>query len=129
MSRHNLKKINGQRLQFTARVERFGTKPNWHGFPEKTILLRDVKREEVIVADHLWFKCGKWSFDLQPGDTFSFEARVDSYEKGYQGRLAEERGESSYSVDYHLERPTKICKVSRVSSHSHTPASLVAGRP
>ena len=106
--RKELRSLNGRRLRFEAHVERFGTKPNYHGFPEATILLRHVQKDELIVAGHLWFRCGKWSKDLKVGDRFSFEARVDSYEKGYQGRLAEERGEAWQATDYHLERPTKV---------------------
>lgn len=114
--RKNLKAVNGKRMRFTAEVERFGTKPNWHGFPETTILLRDVRfaADGKIACDHLWFKQGNWATGLDVGTRFAFDARVDSYAKGYQGRKAEELGLSSYSVDYHLERPTKVAILSRL---------------
>lgn len=60
MARENLKKVNGKRMRFAATLERFGTKRDWKGFPEQTLLLRDV-----VFADdgrpacgHLWFKEG-----------------------------------------------------------------------
>jgi len=108
--RQNLKAANGKRMRFTAVVERFGSKPNWHGFSETTILLKDVRFADTaeLACDHLWFKHGKWAMGLVEGHKFAFDARVDSYAKGYQGAKAERLGVSSYSVDYHLERPTKV---------------------
>jgi len=41
-----------------------------------------------------------------------FDARVDSYVKGYQGRRAEEFGMSLLTIDYHLERPSKVVVIS-----------------
>lgn len=108
--RENLKTANGKRLRFTATVERFGTKPNWHGFPEKTLLLKDIRFADtgIVACDHLWFKHGNWSVGLLANSTFSFDARVDSYVKGYQGGRAERLGECYQELDYHLERPTKV---------------------
>jgi hypothetical protein len=110
MARKNLKDVNGKRMRFTATVERFGSKPNWHGFPETTILLKDVRFADTaeLACDHLWFKQGEWAMGLVEGSTFAFDARVDSYTKGYQGGKAERLGLYSFSVDYHLERPTKV---------------------
>ena len=45
---------------------------------------------------------------LNEGTVFEFDACVDSYTKGYQGRLADQLGCSSFETDYHLERPTKV---------------------
>jgi|SRR5690242_9383720 hypothetical protein len=100
----------GQRLRFSATVERFGSRSNWHGYPEPTILFRDVRfaDTDAQACDHLWFRCGAWSAGLAPGDQVMFDARVDSYEKGYQGGKAERLGLSSWDIDYHLERPTKV---------------------
>jgi hypothetical protein len=47
------------------------------------------------------------------GTTFEFDARVDAYVKGYQGRRAEELGLTSFGIDYHLERPTKVTVIAR----------------
>lgn len=42
------------------------------------------------------------------GKVFEFVARVEDYVKGYQGRKAEEEGESWSAKDWKLSRPTKI---------------------
>jgi hypothetical protein len=38
--RNELKKIIGQRVTFTATVDKFGTKTNFKGYPEQTILFK-----------------------------------------------------------------------------------------
>jgi len=108
--REKLTKVDGQRMRFTATVERFGTKRAFRGPDLQTILLSDVRFADTkeLACDHLWFTCGQWSLGLAPGMVFAFDARVDSYTKGYQGSRAEALGVSSYSVDQHLERPTNI---------------------
>jgi hypothetical protein len=108
--RENLEAVNGMRMRFTAVVERFGSKTNWHGYPESTILLKDVRFVDTgqLACDHLWFRHGNWALGLVEGHKFAFDARVDSYAKGYQGAKADRLGMSSYSVDYHLERPTRV---------------------
>jgi len=105
-----LEKRNGERLRFRARAARYGSKANWHGYPEPTILLTNVVFTEdgSPACDHVWFTVGKWAGGIVPGGTIEFNARVDEYEKGYCGRLAEERGESWSAIDYHLERPTNV---------------------
>ena len=40
--RQELQKIQEQRKTFTGIFKRYGNKFNWHGFPEKTILLTNV---------------------------------------------------------------------------------------
>lgn len=59
--RKNLQKINGKRIRFRATVEQFGSKKNYHGFPEPTILFKDVVFADSIepACDHLWFTVGK----------------------------------------------------------------------
>jgi hypothetical protein len=59
------------------------------------------------------FGAGQWADDLRVGTTFEFDARVDAYVKGYQGRRAEELGLTSFGIDYHLERPTKVTVIAR----------------
>lgn len=115
--RKELGKYEGQRIRIRATFERFGTKSGFKG-PEKTILLKDIQKidEDVLLADHLWFTCGK-TFDrlnLHTGDTITFNARVSKYEKGYQGRRAEETGEVWWDWDYRLERPTKAIRENSV---------------
>ena len=114
--RQQLKALNGQRLRFLGTFVRFGEKNGYRG-PERTILFTDICRAEApdaVLTDHLWFTCGK-TFDrlhLRSGDQVVFNARVTAYEKGYQGRLAEERGEAWSAIDYRLERPTQAVKIS-----------------
>ena len=114
--RKNLKKLNGERFNVTATFERFGSRNSYMG-TEKTILLKDLMKDDELLCDHMWFSCGKTfeRLDLKEGDKISFDARVTKYIKGYKGRYAEEKGESWQQVDYRLERPTKARKIESVS--------------
>ena len=106
--RKELRKLNNKRFTVTATFDRFGFKNGYKG-PLKTILLVNVKKDEKLITDHLWFTCGK-TFDqleLKPGDIISFDARVTEYEKGYKGHRAMKLGEYWSEIDYRLERPTK----------------------
>ena len=112
MTRNELAKIQNNRKTFTGIFKRYGTKTNWHGFPEKTILLTDIK--EGIgnkVTDHIWFHMTK-GFEklgeLQEGTKIQFDARVKSYFKGYNGYREEIRWERPIEKDYKLNNPTKI---------------------
>lgn len=109
--RQELQKINKKRLKFRAKVEKFGFKPAFRGFGLKTILLVDVINVETnnIVTDHIWFTCGKSWDSLIENDIVEFEARVAKYEKGYKGYR--EDVYNPVSIDYKLERPTKVKKV------------------
>lgn len=109
--RNELKKIDGQRMRFTARVERFGHKRAFRGPDIATVLLMDVKTqpEGKAVTDHLWFTRGKSWDGIQPGDVIEFDARVSQYEKGYKGHCLDVY--EPVTQDYRLERPTKIVKV------------------
>lgn len=107
--RKELKKQLGKRGSYTGTVSRFGTKTNWNGLPEPTVLLVDVKDSTgKIVCDHLWFKVGKriQSLSLNIGNVVSFEARVTEYEKGYKGYRDDVYSE--VSIDYRLSNPTKL---------------------
>jgi len=107
--RKELKKLIGQRLRFTGEIERYGVKRGWKGREEKTVLLRNIRRdgETEVVTDHLWFTAGKtWvASGMAPGAKVAFQARVGKYVKGYQGYR--EDVISTVSIDYRLERPTK----------------------
>lgn len=107
--RKNLKNQEGVRTKFRGTVDRFGTKANWHGLPEPTLLLKNILFAETSreATDHLWFTVGKTieRLQLQPGDTVEFEARVVLYEKGY---VNERHGIDDRQVDYKLNRPTKF---------------------
>ena len=101
-------------MRFTGTFKRYGTKNNWHGFPEQTILLTNIKNSNGnIVTDHIWFKQTKGFEKINPlteGDIISFEARVRDYVKGWHGAKAERYGEEDYVLDYKLNFPTKIKK-------------------
>jgi len=106
--REQLKNIDGTRMRFSAIVERFGTKTGWEGEILDTILLKDVRRVDTgeIVTDHLWFTKGKSWMECLPDSVVEFDARVTMYEKGYKGYR--EDVYKPTSIDYKLERPTKV---------------------
>jgi hypothetical protein len=105
--RIGLKSIQGQRMRFTAQVERFGTKTGFK-LDLPTILLKNVIRVDTleVVTDHLWFTKGKSWANCTIGCTVAFDARVNTYEKGYKGYR--EDVYAPISLDYKLERPTKV---------------------
>jgi hypothetical protein len=85
--RESLKQANDLRLRFIGTFVRYGTKTNYKGYQERTILLCNVvDTTGQITTDHLWFNMTK-QFDalgeLQEGDILSFDARVRPYVKGY----------------------------------------------
>lgn len=109
--RKKLGKIMGKRMEFRATVERFGSKTAFRGPDLLTILLKNVIRVDTgeVVCDHLWFVAGKCWSNMSAGDEVKFEARVGTYEKGYKGRR--EDVFQPVTMDYRLERPTKVTKV------------------
>ena len=110
--RKNLAKKENQRMTFFGVFARYGTKSNWHGYPEKTILLKQIKDEnDKVLTDHIWFhltkgfeKLGK----LHKGDRIQLDARVKQYLKGnvYHNKCIDHR-----VTDYKLSHPTKIKRV------------------
>jgi hypothetical protein len=104
--RDKLKKLDGQRILFTAIVERFGKKTGWRGSVEDTILLKEVRISETgeLATDHIWFTIGKTidNLELKEGDKIQFEARIGEYLKGYI---------SDRTEDYKLNRPTRFKKI------------------
>jgi len=113
MARHCLKEHKGKRLRFTGVFERYGSKRAYRGPDLRTVLLVDVRLVDTgqIVTDHLWFTetkgLSRLERGLEPGDTLTFDARVETYKKGYQGRRAKEWGEDWTETDYRLKWPTK----------------------
>src|SRR5258708_32297554 len=105
--RAKLQERNGRRMSFRAKVERFGERRGWNGYPEATVLLTDMHFADTndLACDHLWFKCGQWSWQLEVGSMFEFDARGDSYTKGCQGYRDEY---AAVTTAYHLERPSKV---------------------
>lgn len=107
--RIQLAKQNNVRSSFTGIFERFGTKKNYHGFPEKTVLLSDIKdTKNNVVSSHCWFNFTKQFQalgDIKPGAIIEFDARVKKYNKGYVNHheFVDER-----TFDFKLSHPTKI---------------------
>ncbi len=113
--RKKLEKIQNIRKTFVGIFERFGNKTNWHGFPEATILLVDVKDlNGKKVTGHIWFNLTKGFQKICPlkeGDKIQFDARVKDYIKGYAGYKEEIQQERPLEIDYKLNNPTKINKI------------------
>ena len=113
-SRLHLAQSNGQRMRWTAQVGRRGKTTRGH----ETMVLLDVRRFEdnQPMTDHLWIRVGKWNRLLKPGQRIAFDARIDSYTKGY----ARDR-----RTDYHLEFPTKVCVQDRDGQWQPAPKPTV----
>ncbi len=107
--RQELAKKEGERRKFSALFIRLGSKANYHGYSEETILLKQIVDLETnqLVADHIWFRYTK-SFQqlpLKEGTKIVFDARVKEYKKGYVNRR--------YNIDqrtrdYRLSHPTQV---------------------
>ena len=107
--KEKLQHYSRQKLRFVGTIEKLGWKGTTPHNKVRTLMLKDVAVEKTgeEITDHVWLKCGKWSLGLQPGDKFSFEARVQRYEKGYKGFYG--RGDDvPIQDDYRLTNPTKV---------------------
>lgn len=106
--RTKLKEFDKQRFRISATVSKFGSKKSYKG-SLCTILLTDVTNllTKIIIADHIWLTCGKWSENLKEGDIINFDARVGQYVKGYEG-FRDDIYDKPLTLDYKFERPTKI---------------------
>ncbi len=107
--RKALKNNEGIRGTFSATFVRMGSKVNYKGYSEETILLRDVREKGAvdIVADHLWFSYTKGfqALKLTEGAKIEFDARVKQYSKGY---VNNKYGINKRKLDYKLSHPTRI---------------------
>ena len=114
--RAELAKFLYQRRAFQGEFKRFGSKSGWKD-QIKTILLVNVVdvKTECVVADHLWFTCGKRfeALALEEGDLVRFTARVAKYLKGYQGYRYDVDEEGFQEGDYQLSYPNKLEKIKR----------------
>lgn len=110
--REKLAKIAGQRKKFRATFSRLGTKKNYKGYSEPTILLIAIIDLETNakIADHVWFSLTKGFEDAgikagKEGASVEFEARIKGYKKGYVNiryKLNQQK------TDYKLSHPTRI---------------------
>ncbi len=110
--RKELAKSNGERKTFTATFSRIGSKKNYKGYSEPTVLLTSIIDLETNkkVSDHIWFSLTKGFEDSglkegKEGSIVEFEARVKEYKKGYVNKLYKI---NEQTVDYKLSHPTKI---------------------
>jgi hypothetical protein len=114
--RKELSKIEGVRGRFEGIFVRFGTKRGWKGYPETTVLLKDIRllTEGKYITDHIWFSCGKRleALNLKENDVVRFDARVTSYEKGYKG-YREDVFDAPIETDYRLSFPTNVVKINQ----------------
>lgn len=110
--RKELKEKEGERMAFTATVEHFGTKQNYLGYSEATILLMDVRFGSTgeLATEHVWFSVGTTieKLKLKIGDKIQFEARIGAYTKGYVNRRV---NINNQQTDYKLNRPTKFVRL------------------
>ena len=101
-----MKNRDGERLKITGIFERFGTKNGFRG-PVETLLLKDIRDEHgEFLSDHIWFTRGSSWPVLKSGDTVALTARIEAYERGYNGHRSDVYVEHSF--DYKFSRPTKI---------------------
>jgi hypothetical protein len=102
--RDQLHRINKIRARFRATVAGFDQRTSY-GHPKPMVLLTNVRDAQHghVLTDHVHFDRRKWvdALELQPGDEIEFDARVNSYVKGYAGER---------SIDYKLNHPTRIIK-------------------
>lgn len=110
--RTEMKELYEKRMKFTAVFKRFGSKINWHGYPEETILLTNVTdMNENQITDHIWFSYTKGFQkigELKEGDKIEFFARVRNYVKGY---VRHSDYIDNRTIDYKLNNPTKIRRI------------------
>ena len=107
--RKELAKKEGERRKFSAVFIRLGSKANYHGYSEETILLKNVVdlQNNQVVADHIWFSYTKGfqGIGLIEGIKVEFEARIKEYTKGYVNKRY---GIDRRKSDYKLSHPTKV---------------------
>lgn len=82
--RESLKPFCGERRTFTARVVDYGVGRD-PGVVYPTLLIREIKHDEEIVADHAWIK-SRYSevTNHKIGELISFSAVVKPYVRGYR---------------------------------------------
>ncbi|NOT74206.1 MAG: hypothetical protein HOP08_04700 [Cyclobacteriaceae bacterium] len=110
--RKELAKSDGERKKFSGVFSRIGSKKNYKGYSEPTVLLTSIKDLETNtqVADHVWFSLTKGFEDAglkegKEGAVVVFEARIKEYKKGYVNKAYKI---NQQKIDYKLSHPTKI---------------------
>ena len=107
--RRQLATREGQRKKFRAIFKKLGSKINYKGYSESTILLTDIVEADTDtrVSDHIWFSYTKGfeAVGLKTGSSVEFEARIKEYKKGYVNKHIRVNHQK---IDYKLSHPTKI---------------------
>lgn len=84
--RKHLRDLSGKRASFTAIVSRYGSKRRYMNESLDTLLLEDIQdRRGRLVTDHAWLIVTLQiaRLHLLIGEVVAFEARIESYVKGY----------------------------------------------
>lgn len=64
-------------------------------YPRNTLMISEVKHDDMIISDHLWFVLTKFWKRVKVGDIIEFNATVHTYKKGYKGK----------SIKYQIKKP------------------------
>jgi hypothetical protein len=124
--REELARLNMEKRRFRARIDRRGRKTTWRDRAETILLLHVIDvASGRMVADHLWFRHGKWCAGLSKGSTIEFSGRVRPYFKGYQGDREGSDSHSPFGIDYGIGRPRMVTIVTPIAVKS--PASAGNG--
>lgn len=113
--RNKLKEIDGERQTFYGEFVRLGVKNGFRGTVETVLFKSIYDSNNKFITDHLWFNLtrGFEKLFLKPGDKVQFDARVQSYIKGYKGSRKEvlNSAKGVQKTDYQLTRPSRIVKL------------------
>ena len=82
MAGNNLKELDGNRVQLTARVGKFDKTIGFAGL-QRIVELKNIQllKGSDNLFDSLWLNCGKWSSILKEGNNITFDARVNLSKK------------------------------------------------
>lgn len=124
--RKRLKENEGVRTSFQGTFSRCGSKRGG----KITVLLTNVRKDNKMVTNHLWFNLTQGFKDLClcPGDKVYFDCRVKEYEKGYKGRNEEKKAASPVKKDYMLNYPTNLLKDWSANSQSNKILRFYGGK-
>ena len=82
MGTNNLKELDGNRVQLTARVGKFDKTMGFAG-PQRIVELKNIQllKGSKNLFDSLWLNCGKWSSILKEHNNIVFDARINLSKK------------------------------------------------
>ena len=116
-----LRRYFGKRLRFSGMVNRFEQRQHHVGekaYAFSVVGITDIiivsQKRKSIKADFMWFKCGKWTDDLEVGHRVEFDARVVKAFPGYLDSdifydpLKDPKWLTHKEADYRLSRPSNV---------------------